>query len=425
MAGEDTSPVGGAVNPYDFLSLIAALSASQTKPTQSGINRLFSPEVGALTGTLYQGDSGGLAQQEEAATMLRLGPDILRASNLPAGDIRAKIANMIYVQKIPVWDVKRRIDQELLQRQQMGEVMDKDATAQEMYAFADKIQSQSDALDANMATAAAKPRTDVFSQGGLPSPEMQFAPEDLAPDYFKKYAEESATRGKRLSAIQAPSAKSRKAALEFLSQQEQEVGKSQKSQKNVRTSPVYESGEGLLASLERNLGNTPMGRGEAGIRGLIPLLKLAEQVPAGAAALYRGVTDPLNEEIANQAKYVAETMFGNEARDVANYLKERDVVGQVLYGRDRERKLGVRSDDKSFQRAEDIRFGRTARDVVKRSEDKGLASERAALTKEQQYADTVRDLVAAGLTKKAQEAGYTPLMVALMKRAQFSGLGGS
>ena len=39
-------------------------------------------------------------------------------------------------------------------------------------------------------------------------------------------------------------------------------------------------------------------------------------------------------------------------------------------------------------------------------------------------AEKVREMVAAGLTQKAQEAGYTPLMVALLKRAQFGQTGG-
>lgn len=409
MADKDTLPVGGSANPYDFLSLVAALSASQSKPTQSGINRLFMPELGVLTGTYFPGDTAAQSEQEDAAMMLRLAPDVLRAANLPAGDLRAKIANMIFGQKIPVWDVKRRIDQELVERQKLGEVIDVDETASEMYAFADKIQSQADAVEANVATAAAKPRTDVFSQAGLPSPEQQFAPEELAPDYFKKYAEESAGRSERLRKIQAPSAASQKAAAKFLAEQQA----AEKAISKDNYVPYYPTGsEGLRSSLSRNLANTPMGRGEAGFRGLIPLLKMVEQVPAGAAALYRGVTDPLNQEIAQNARFVAEEMFG---REISNM---EDPAGQILYGKSRNKPKPV--EDKAEMR----RFGTIAKGIVARGEDKGLSKERAALLEEQKYADTVRDLVAAGLTKKAQEAGYTPLMIALLKRAQFSNVGG-
>jgi hypothetical protein len=71
------------------------------------------------------------------------------------------------------------------------------------------------------------------------------------------------------------------------------------------------------------------------------------------------------------------------------------------------------------------RFGDIAKGIVARGpSNKELSKRRAQLVQEQKVADTVRDLVAAGLTKKAQEAGYTPLMVALLKRAQFSQLGG-
>ena len=341
MAPKDTPPVGGSVNPYDFLSLFAALSASQSKPSQGGINRLFMPEVGALTGTLFQQDAGASSQQEEAATMLRLAPDILRASNLPAGDIRAKIANMIYVQKIPVWDVKRRIEQELMERQKLGEAIDVEATTSELMSFADKIQNQSDQLEANMATAAAKPKTDVFTQAGLPSPEMQFAPEELAPDYFKQYAEESKKRGERMRAIQAPGAASRRQALKFITEQEKIREKAAKPR----------GGMEAIGSLFR-----------------------------GAAAAVSG-------------------------GDVDKAMRAR--VGGTV--------------DPEMRRFEGIAKGIVARGP----ENKELSTERASLLKEQRLADTVRDLVASGLTQKAQEAGYTPLMVALLKRAQFSGLGGS
>lgn len=340
MAPKDTPPVGGSVNPYDFLALVSALSASQTKPSQGGINRLFMPEVGALTGTLYQQDAGS-SEQEEAATMLRLAPDILRASNLPEGDIRAKIANMIYVQKIPVWDVKRRIEQELLERQKLGEAIDVDATSQELMSFADKIQSQSDQLDANQAAGLAKPKTDVFSQAGLPSPEMRFSPEEFAPDYFKQYAEESAKRGERMRAIQAPSAASRRQALKFITEQEKIREKAAKPRSGIEA----------IGSLFRGAG----------------------------AAISGG--------------------------DVDKAMRARE-GGTV---------------DPEMRRFEGIAKGIVARGP----ENKELSGERASLLKEQRLADTVKDLVASGLSKKMEEAGYTPLMVALLKRAQFSGLGGS
>jgi len=293
-----------------------------------------------LTGTLYQQDAGS-SEQEEAATLLRLGPDILRASNLPAGDPRAKIANMIYVQKIPVWDVKRRIDQELAERQKLGEVLEEDTTRQELYAFADKIQSQADQLDANQAASLAQPKSDVFSQAGLPSAEMRFSPEEFAPDYFKQYGEESAKRGERMRAIQAPSAASRRQALKFITEQEKIREKAAK----------------------------PMGGIEA------------------VGSLFRGARAALTG--------------GN----VDKAMSAR--VGGTV--------------DPEMRRFEGIAKGIVARGP----ENKELSTERASLLKEQQYADTVRDLVASGLSKKMEEAGYTPLMVALLKRAQFSGLGGS
>jgi len=342
MADEDTSPVGGNITPYDFMSLIAGLSAAQSKPTQSGINRLFMPEVGALTNTYY-GDFGQTSDQQEAATMLRLAPDILRASELIQSDptdIRGIIASKIVYEKMPVWEVKKLIRKYLLDAQSAGEDVAIDASTTELMQFADKIQSQSDALEADRAAGFAKPKSDVFSQAGLPSPDEMFSPEALAPDYFKMYADETAKRNEAFRKIQPTNATARRQAAKYLEQQQ---------------------------AVRSNL-NKPMGGVEA-IGGLF----------RGAGALFSG-------------------------KDVDKEMQRR--VGQTpdIEGR---------------------RFEGIAQRIVDAGpQNKELSSQRANLLREQKVADKVREMVAAGLSKKAQEAGYTPLMVALLKRAQFGQTGG-
>ena len=342
MAPRNAPTPGGDINPYDFLSLIAGLAAGQSKPTQAGINRLFMPEVGALTGT-YFGDFGQTSDQQEAATMLQLAPDVLRASELLQADptdIRGIIASKIVYEKMPVWEVKNLIRKYLLDAQSAGEDIDINASTTELMQFADKIQSQSDALAANQAAGLAKPKTDVFSQAGLPSPDEMFSPEALAPDYFKMYAQETAKRNEAFRKIQPTNPTARRQAAKYLEEQQ---------------------------AIRSNL-NKPMSGGEA-IGSLF----------RGAGALFSGAN-----------------------------------AGEAM-----KRRVGQEQD------AEGVRFGNIAQRIVDAGpENKELSKQRAGLVREQNIADKVRDMVAAGLSEKAQQAGYTPLMVALLKRAQFGQTGG-
>jgi len=332
----------GQFNPYDFLSLIAGLSASQSKPSQAGINRLFMPETGVLTNTYY-GDYSQSNDQEEAATMLRLAPDILRASNLIQADptdIRGIIASKIVYEKLPVWEVKKLIRKYLLDAQSAGEDVDIDATSTELMQFADKIQNQADALEANRASGLAASKNDVFSQAGLPSPDEMFSPETLAPDYFKMYAQDTAKRNEAFRKIQPTNATARRQAAKYLSEQ-QAIGS------NV---------------------DKPMGGGEA------------------VGSLFRG-------------------------------------AGALLSGKDVDKSMQRRVGQE--QDVEGLRFGNIAQRIVDAGpQNKELSSQRAELVREQRIADKVRDMVASGLSNKAREAGYTPLMVALLKRAQFGQTGG-
>jgi hypothetical protein len=335
------------VNPYDFLSLIAALSASQTKPTQSGINRLFSPELGVLTGTYY-GDTGETSDQQEAATMLDLAPDILRASNLANDDIRFIITNKIVNEGLPVWEVKQLIRKYVLDAVAAGEDIDAGATTDELLGFADKVQSQSDNLAASRAKQSLAGSKNVFTGAGLPSPEETFSPELLAPEYFANYAKESAAREEKLRGIRVPTGTQMRSAQSFVDKQQKALESGYKKPSAVRKLYGTSKKEYVLAD------------------------QLAPYVPEGAA---------------------------------------KSVIGRQYNTDDYDPEM--------------TRFGNVAKSIVARGpQNTEMARQRASLMKEQRISDMVRDLVAAGLTKKAQQAGYTPLIVALLKRSQFGQSGG-
>ena len=275
--------------------------------------------------------------------MLQLAPDILRASQLTQADpnnIRGIIAAKIVDEKMPVWEVKNLIRKYVLDAQSAGEDIDINASTTELMQFADKIQSQSDALAANQAAGLAKPKSDVFSQAGLPSPDEMFSAEDLAPDYFKMYADETRKRNEAFRKIQPNSATARRQAARYLDEQK---------------------------TIKDNLGK-PMGGTEA------------------VGSLFRGI---------------GATISGGDADKAMS------------------RRVGQEQD------VEGVRFGNIAQRIVDTGpQNKELSSQRAGLLREQKIAEKVREMVAAGLTQKAQEAGYTPLMVALLKRAQFGQTGG-
>jgi hypothetical protein len=322
MAGEQgTPPVGGSMNPYDFMALVAALTSSQKQPTQSGLNRLFSPEIGFLSGTYY-GPTG--QAQDDSAVMLDLGPDILRASNLPEGDIRRRIMTSIVANNIPAWDVKRSIREEVAAMALSDPTLDADTTVAELMAFADKIQSQNDNILANKAKAQVTGAKDMFSQAGMRSPDLRFSPEELAPEIFARFASDEEKRQARLQELRAPGTKTVESAKKYAEQTQKTAAASGK---------------------------------EGGWKGVI-----AAPFTGGKSLTAPSVTP------------------------------------------------------------EDVRFANVAKNIVARAQKLStpeVNKERAALVKKGESDALVKALVAEGIAKQAEAAGYTPAMVDLMKRAQF------
>ena len=135
------------MNPFDLLMLAASQAASQTKPTQSGINRLFSPELGVLTGTLYQDPTA--SQQGDAYLYMQNAPDIQRAMMLPDDDIRKMIVADIVDRGKNVWDVQREIEAYTAQQAALNPgVYAQEAETGDLKKFAQTVQSQWDNLRA-------------------------------------------------------------------------------------------------------------------------------------------------------------------------------------------------------------------------------------------------------------------------------------
>jgi hypothetical protein len=393
----------GQINPYDFLSLVAAQSAAQKNPTQSGINRLFMPEIGVLTGTFY-GDTGGVSQQQEAATMLQLAPDILRISNIAQSnpdDIRAQIARKIVYEKQPVWEVKRLIQKYVLDASAAGEDIDTAATSTELMAFADKIQNQSDALDASYAKASITKGNDVFSQAGLPSPQERFSPDQLLPEFFAKYATGTQERQSKLDALKRNQS-ARSAAVKFLGDQSGTV--------DVRSAelPKYET-PGYFDSDRR----TKEG------------LKSTSQEIERLQSDYQKALADLNRVTKSYKPLSKGSMTQQQA--IAAAQKRVDATKKLFDDRFAAAKeRGMYSPAKMAQTGaqdvETIRFKEIASRAAARPD---TSAERLDLVKRQKYEDDVAAAVARKISEQATSIGYTPLIQALMTRANFVGLGGS
>ena len=405
-----------AIDQDTLLALARSLSG-KGNVTSSDINTLLSPELGYLTGTFYGGQDPEQAAADDELLWMDYAPNFRKALTLPDTDIRKIIAAEIYRGAAP-WDVKRQIEEYTAGQAELNPgLINQEGETKDLQSFANTVFSEYNnyqvAKTKASRTAAGK---DPFVSGGVPSPEMDFAPEQLAPDLFESLAKESAARGAESNVLRQRG-KSRSAALEFLGQQKKQDVQREASRQVAY--PFDEKSESIPEALRRNLANTPMGRGEAGFRGLIPLLKMAEQIPAGGLALLKGVTDPIYDEIIRNAKYVGEETL--RRNDFSKPNLGKDVIGQILYGRDREQKRNVK-DDGSFQRAEDIRFGRTAQDVVKRSE--GVEKDVVESGRKEKWLQDFTSALGMLVQAKARAAGYTPYQETMTARSNFLRAGG-
>ena len=397
----------------DALLALARSLAGKGNVTSADIKNVLSPELGYLTGTFY--GQQGQGEEDDELLWMDYAPNFRKALTLPDTDIRKVIAAEIYRGSAP-WDVKRQIEEYAASQADLSPgLINQEGETKDLQSFANTVFTEYNNYQVAKTKAARKfAGEDPFVAGGVPSPEMDFAPQQLAPDLFESLAKEATARNTESNKFNQR-AKSRSSALKFLEQQKQKETKRVEDQQTPY--PFDEKTEGLRSSLSRNLANTPMGRGEAGLTGLFPLLKMAEQIPAGAAALYRGVTDPIYEEGVRNVNYIAKNTIGKSLEDVS---LGNDPIGQILYGRDR--KGSKPKDDGSFQRAEDARFGRTAQSVVDRSAN--VSKDIQESGKKEKWLQDFTSALGMLVQAKARSAGYTPYQETMTARSNFLRAGG-
>jgi hypothetical protein len=381
--------------------------------TSADIKNLLSPELGYLTGTFY--GQQGTGEEDDELFWMDYAPNFRKALTLPDTDIRKIIAGEIYRGAAP-WDVKRQIEEYTASQADLSPgLINQEGETKDLQSFANTVFTEYNNYQVAKTKAARKSAgEDPFVAGGVPYPDMDFAPQYLAPDLFENLAKEAAARNAESNKF-SQRAKSRSSALEFLGQQKRQDTKRAEEQQTPYA--FDEKSEGLRSSLSRNLANTPMGRGEAGLTGLFPLLKMVEQIPAGAAALYRGITDPIYEEGVRNVNYIAKNTIGKSLEDVS---LGNDPIGQILYGRDR--KGSKPKDDGSFQRAEDARFGRTAQSVVDRSAN--VSKDIQESGKKEKWLQDFTSALGMLVQAKARSAGYTPYQETMTARSNFLRAGG-
>lgn len=392
----------------DSLIALARSMTGKNAVSQSDLNTLFSPEVGVLTGTMYQ-DPNQSAQDED--NMFRqYAPNLRLVLNLPDTDIRKIIANEIINFNAAPWDVKRQIEEYTAGQAELNPgVFNQEGETSDLMKFADTVFKENNDLQIQRQ----KQGGDEWSKitGGLPRPEMQFAPEQLAPELFQALARQRQSLATEKNKATVGS-KTQQAAMRFLEQQ-----KTQAAQREAENAPIPHPStverEGLMDSIKRNLANTPIGKGEAGIGGVVPLAKLIASPFAAAGALYAGVMDPLYREAADTTKYISQETIGK----VPGVSLGEDPVGQILYGKARSQM--TTTGDKSDERAEDVRFARVAKDVVARASDPKLRSQRQEAAKKEKWVNDLTNILGMLAQQRAVSVGYTPYQEALTARQNF------
>jgi hypothetical protein len=150
--------------------------------------------------------------------MMQHAPDILRASQLDPKDIRHRIVGDITERGLNLWDVQNSIDQYAAESARTNPTYSQVANSKELRDFAAKVQSQWDALTAarmrpsSSSSSGAGAATDFYAKSGMPSPDMRYSPQDIAPDFFNKYAQDTMARQDELAMLARSVAKQQKAS---------------------------------------------------------------------------------------------------------------------------------------------------------------------------------------------------------------------
>jgi hypothetical protein len=415
----------------DALLALARSLSGKGNVTSGDINTLLSPEVGRLTGTFYGQE--GADEDDDEFMYLKYAPNFRAAMNLTDDNIRKIIANELAQGSAP-WDVRRQIEEyTAAQANANPGLVNQEGETRDLLSFADKVYGEINSFSvASQERSRKASANDPFAAGGLPSPDMDFGMDRLAPDMFDMLSKRSQALEADTQKYQARG-KSRQSALQFLEEQRNAVKQSDADRKadyaslgdfRVPNPDIAGSGESYLAAFKRNMANTPMGRGEAGPTGLIPQLKYLEQIPASLGALKNTIVNPTADLAFSAADYVARNTIG---KGLPRYggVGYGDIIPAMLYGSKQNKSESRGSqvpNDGSFDRAENARFGRTAQGVVDRSEN--VAKDVADTAQKSKWMQDYSSALDMLLKAKARSVGFTPYEETLTARSNFLRSGG-
>ena len=161
--------------------------------TSADIKNLLSPELGYLTGTFY--GQQGTGEEDDELFWMDYAPNFRKALTLPDTDIRKIIAGEIYRGAAP-WDVKRQIEEYTASQADLSPgLINQEGETKDLQSFANTVFTEYNNYQVAKTKAARKSAgEDPFVAGGVPYPDMDFAPQYLAPDLFENLAKEAAAR---------------------------------------------------------------------------------------------------------------------------------------------------------------------------------------------------------------------------------------
>ena len=194
------------------LDLVLALARAMSQKgniTSSQLNTLFSPELAYLSNTAYDDGSASEIEAMQYAPNIRLA---LQAGETDPKNIRYRIVNEIVENGKAPWDVKAQIEEYAsAQAKANPATYNKEGETQDLMSFADTVFREHNALSV------ARSKRSSQSTGNLPPMDARFAPEQLMPEYFLKFAEESMARQKEMDEIAAPKGKQLQSARNYVS----------------------------------------------------------------------------------------------------------------------------------------------------------------------------------------------------------------
>lgn len=395
-----------SMNQDALLALARALSG-KGNVSSADIKNLLSPETGMLTDTFY--GSGEDADDEEFM-YLKYAPNFRATLNLADDDIRKIISNELANGSTP-WDVRRQIEEYTAAQAQMSPgVVNQEGETRDLLSFADKVYGEINSLQiARQEKGRKASADDPFAAGGVPDRNMDFAPEQLAPELFDMLFK----RNEGLAADTtkyAARGKARGQALKFLSAQQFDNPLTAKL-------PIINSGTYLdFAQGEDKVAERSQSK---------EISRLQKQYQDAEAAAER----------IRSGKYT-ELSGGSMSREQALTAAERRVAatrplfeqafarGQAndLYSTENKSFGKSQSKDGSFDRAEDARFGRTAQGIVDRSEN--VTKDVQDTAKKSKYMKEYTEALGMLLQQAARAQGYTPYEETITARSNFLRSGG-